>query len=142
MKKRKYPVVNVGTSSVLTIFVILAMVTFAALTYMSARKDARFNEQKLQSAQEYQTAAALARKQIAAIDQTLQESWQNGSFESTLDTDYSFSVPCGDTRELKVTLIPCLPDENEGRLYKITCFKTVSTTEWEGESSLNLMDIE
>ena len=42
--------------------------------------------------------------------------------------------------ELQVTLIPVLPEENQGRLYRITSFKEVNTEEWEGNSSLNLLD--
>ncbi len=44
MKKTRYPIMNMGTISILTIFIILCMVTFAALTYISTRRDASFTD--------------------------------------------------------------------------------------------------
>lgn len=45
MNKKKYPVVNIGTTSILTVFVILCMVTFAALSLLTANRNARYNDQ-------------------------------------------------------------------------------------------------
>ena len=79
-KKKRYPVINIGTASILTVFVVLAMVTFATLTYMTARRDARFNQQKLDSASAWYDAAGQARERIAKIDQELRKSYEDGTF--------------------------------------------------------------
>lgn len=140
MNQKKYPMVNIGTASILTVFVILAMVTFAVLTYMSARKDSRYTEQAVDAAQQYQDAVNQAYEKIAEIDASLLESYENGSFEEMLHQDFTFSVPSSDTSELHVTLVPCLPSENDGALYRITSFQEVSTEHWENDSTLKLME--
>ena len=53
MKKKKFPVINTGAASVLTVFVILAMVAFALLTYMTARKNAAFSQDFADAARAY-----------------------------------------------------------------------------------------
>ena len=45
MKKTRYPVMNMGTVSILTIFIVLCMVTFATLSFISTNKDAAFTRQ-------------------------------------------------------------------------------------------------
>lgn len=139
MKQKKYPMVNLGTASILTVFIILAMVTFATLSYMSARKDAGYTSQAVTSSQQYQNAVNQAYEKIAEIDTSLFESYQSGNFESQLDTDYSFSIPISDTSELQVVLTPCLPSENEGGLYRITTFQEVRTKQWKNDSTLQLL---
>lgn len=140
MKRKKYPMVNIGTASILTVFVILAMVTFAVLTYMSARKDSRYTEEALETATEHQEAVHLAYEKIAKIDSALQKSYEEGNFENELTQNYTFSIPSSDTSRLYVTLTPCLPSENDGVLYKITSFQEVNTEEWENDSTLKLME--
>lgn len=139
MKKKKYPMVNLGTASILTIFIILALVTFATLSYISARKDAGYTNQAVTSSQQYQDAVNQAYEKIAEIDASLFESYQSGNFESQLDTDYSFSIPISDASELQVVLTPCLPSENEGGLYRITTFQEVRTKQWKNDSTLQLL---
>ena len=55
MKKKKgFPITNAGTASVLTVFVVLAMVAFALLAYMSARRGAGYCLQFAQDALSFQ----------------------------------------------------------------------------------------
>lgn len=67
MKKKKFPVINTGAASVLTVFVILAMVAFALLTYMTARKNAAFSQDFADAARAYQEAEAQAWEEIAGL---------------------------------------------------------------------------
>lgn len=138
MNQKKYPIVNVGTASILTVFIILAMVTFAALTYMSARKDSKYAEQSAETARKYQDAVNQAYEKIAEIDEELEAHYEAGDFESLLNKDYTFSVPVSDSSELHVTLVPFQPED--GKLYRITSFREVRTEDWENDSTLKLME--
>ena len=109
MKKTKYPVMNMGTVSILTIFILLCMVTFAALTCISARKDAAFAEQLADRTTAYYSAVSEASRRIGELDASFREAWENGSWED-LEDRVSFSVPVEEGRELQVTLEPCQPD--------------------------------
>ena len=139
-KKKTFPITNAGTASVLTVFVVLAMVAFALLAYMSARRGAGYSRQFTEEAQAWQEARSQAFEKIASIDREFYEAYENGTFSELLQEEYGFSIPFEEGRELQVTLIPVLPEENQGRLYRITSFKEVNTEEWEGSSSLNLLD--
>ena len=60
MKKTRYPIMNMGTISILTIFIILCMVTFAALTYISTRRDASFTDRLASRTSGYYAAVSEA----------------------------------------------------------------------------------
>lgn len=139
-KKKTFPITNAGTASVLTVFVVLAMVAFALLAYMSARRGAGYSRQFTEEAQAWQEAKARAFEKIASIDQEFYEAYENGTFPELLQEEYGFSIPLEKGKELQVTLIPVLPAENQGHFYRITSFQEVNTEEWEGSNSLNLLD--
>lgn len=46
MEKSRKPILGVGTSSILLIFVLLCMITFAVLSLVSARSDYRLSQKK------------------------------------------------------------------------------------------------
>ena len=104
MKKKKFPVINTGAASVLTVFVILAMVAFALLTYMTARKNAAFSQDFADAARAYQEAEAQAWEEIARIDQELQTAWSEGTISEIAGTENAFTDPCGEEKELQVEL--------------------------------------
>lgn len=139
-KKKKFPITNAGTASVLTVFVVLAMVAFALLAYMSARRGTEYSRQFAKEAQAWQKAKAQAFEKIASIDKELYDAYENGRFSDLVQKEYTFSIPIGDEKELQVILIPGLPEENQGHFYKITSFKEITTEEWEGKNSLHLLD--
>lgn len=139
MKQKKYPIVNLGTISLLTIFIILAMLTFATLTYMSARKDAKYNEQSMKSAIEYQTAVNTAYQEIAQIDQSLYTDFTVGTFLASPDTTYPINVAVSEDSKLEILLTAKNPEQNNGSLYEITEFKKVNTKQFKQDDTLNLL---
>lgn len=138
MNKKKLPLTNIGTASILTVFVVLCMVAFSLLSYMNARKDADFNQQLKEKTDAYYAASSQAYEKIAMIDQELLKAWQNKTLDS-MEPTYSFSVPVDDTHVLEVELTVYHPQDNEGSLYRITRFQEVSTSSWDGDENLNLM---
>lgn len=138
MKKTRYPVMNMGTVSILTIFIILCMVTFATLTYISTRKDASFADQLAERTIAYYTAAGEAHRRIAKIDGELRQAWEDGTWQNTQKT-YEFSVPVEEGRELYVALEACNPDQEDGSFFRILQFREVSTEEWDGDTSLPVL---
>ena len=139
-KKKTFPVTNAGTASILTVFVILAMVAFALLAYMSARRGAGYSGQFVWEAQSWQEARTQAFEKIANFDREFYDAYENGTFGELLQEEYSFSIPFEEGKELQVTLVPYLPSENQGHLYRITAFQEVTTKELKGSNSLDLLD--
>lgn len=140
MNQKKYPIMNVGTASILTVFIVLAMMTFATLTYMSARKDAHYAQESAEASRQYQEAVNQAYAQIAGIDANLLNHYRAGTFDALVGTDYSFTVPITDDAQLQVTLVPCQLEN--GSLYRITSFQKVRTKQWENDNTLPLMELQ
>lgn len=140
MNKKKYPVVNIGTVSVLTVFVILCMVTFAALSLLTASRGARYNEQVQKRTGAWYQAATAAYETIAGIDQELSELWSAGQWDKAEKT-YSFTVPIDDSSELSVRLTTHAPTKSDPTLYSVTEFREIHTKEWQGDNSMELLPI-
>ena len=138
MKKTRYPVMNMGTVSILTIFIVLCMVTFATLSFISTNKDAAFTRQIADRTTAYYAASSEANRQIAGITEQLKLKWENGTYAEMPET-YTISVPVDEQKLLRVVLTPCRPDEAEGAYCQITEFKEISSEDWEGDEHLPVL---
>ena len=76
-KKRELPL-NVGTSSVLFIFVILCLVSFAILSLSSAMSDYKLSKRVVENSQAYYDACNEAEEQLASFDKTLKDLYDTG----------------------------------------------------------------
>ena len=138
MKKTKYPVMNMGTVSILTIFIILCMVTFAVLTYLNTQKDAAFAGQLAERTSAYYAAVSEANRKIADADAAFRDAWENGEWEA-LEPELKFSVPIEDGKELQVMLEPYRSAEESGKYYRILQFQEVATDDWQPDQSLPVL---
>ena len=68
MKKKSLPVTNIGTISLMMIFIVLCMVTFAALSLSSAAGDARAGQKMQAHLEEYYNASNEAEALLAKAD--------------------------------------------------------------------------
>ena len=150
MNKNKRGGVNVGTSSVLVSFVLLCMVSFAALTYLSAHSDYNLSQQTAQRTTEYYEANKMAEIYMANIEGLLSKSLKScrnaGDYYSAIpdlfaDNDsvlvseeenrdnpvtLSYTVPINDTLELNVTLKAHYPDDEDHSLFSIESWNTAA----------------
>lgn len=67
---------NIGASSLLVIFLILCLVTFAILTLTSAKSDADFAEKLAHHKTNYYAACNTAESTLDEIDAVLADAWQ------------------------------------------------------------------
>ena len=82
-EKAPTPFFNIGASSLLVIFLILCLVTFAILTLTSAKSDADFAEKLAHHKTNYYAACNTAESTLDEIDAVLADAWQRS------DTDTS-----------------------------------------------------
>lgn len=75
-QKRPVGGVNVGTSSILIIFILLCLVTFATLSVVSAQADYTLSEKTAASVTAYYEACNQAEARLADVDAALQKVWQ------------------------------------------------------------------
>lgn len=111
------PFLNIGSASLLVVFLVLCLVIFAVLTLTSAQSDYRFSERLADRRTAYYTACNQAEEQIAALcaDGTL----------SHLTEAYAFQVTINGRQALSVVLEP---DGDGG--FTVSSWQTVHTADW------------
>jgi hypothetical protein len=164
MRKQPSIGVSVGASSILVIFVMLCLTTFATLSLVSANRDFILSQKTAESTTLYYSADSLAEARLAEIDQILQDAQaasnnrssylalckealaaesgvevfdRAGGEEGNLQLGYT--VPAGESAELQVRLQVLYPPQDGARYQKLN-WSTHSTIEWEGDSSADLWD--
>ena len=163
MKKKNLPITNIGTVTLLMVFIILCMITLAALSLSSSSRDAEMGEKSAHRITEYYTASNKAEELLAAIDNAFAHAYGNASndeeyyrmireelssadvnanlTEDTLSVD--FQVDINDSQALSV-LIDVLPrhqvkETDAASFYNILSWQVIRTGTWEGDDSLQLI---
>lgn len=159
--KAPAPFFNIGASSLLVIFLILCLVTFAILTLTSARSDEQFARRLADRKSDYYAACNTAENYLDAIDaiigkatadtldfaetaSRLTEWSQQAQLPLTMDFDteaptVAFQVAIDDQQNLCVTLTLSPTVAPGDTYYHISQWQVVSSGEWNGDQTLNLM---
>ena len=144
-KKREFRV-NVGTSSILLIFIILCLVAFATLSIVSASADYKLSRKVADRTANYYEAANQAERYIASIDKTLQNVYSVAEDEeayfATVGRTKSYLIPISDLQSLSVKLELLYPTTAEDTFYRIISWQVITTGELEYENTYNLITIE
>ncbi|MDO5590664.1 MAG: hypothetical protein Q4F98_06365 [Lachnospiraceae bacterium] len=157
-KRKTFPITNIGSVTLLMIFIVLCMITFAALSLSSAASDAKATEKSIRHTKKYYKATSLAEETVADIDSFLKESrnhtsgkaqyfqhiknkYKNNAHikiaESSKGLTLTFLTKMNEKQALKTTLRILDPADNER--YTITSWQTIATTKWRGDNSLHLL---
>ena len=152
-KKTSRPLLTTGTSTLLLIFVSLCLLTFAVLSFLSARADQNLSRKTAERTSAYYEACNQAEDRLGETDRMLEKLWQETVNEKAYfqavretfeDMDFdeesrmlSFSVPLTDTQVLTVTLKLRTP-ESGSTFYTISDWKTVNTAEWTADTRQNV----
>lgn len=155
-KNRPRTGLSVGICSILVIFVLLCLVTFAVLSLVSARADKALSEKNLQHVTDYYTAETAAYARLAEIDELLaenrtaeQEAYLDGC-ESALqaagfttrrtekDLFVDYACPVTDRQQLTVSLrvICAEPSAEPTACYSIECWAVESEGDWQPADGL------
>lgn len=76
MSKRKYPTINIGSSSMLVVFIILCLVTFSVLSVASANNDRKYSEKIADRTTAYYKASNKAEEFLSQIDDKLKQVYE------------------------------------------------------------------
>lgn len=152
-KKTSRPLLTTGTSTLLLIFVSLCLLTFAVLSFLSARADQNLSRKTAERTSAYYEACNQAEDRLGETDRMLEKIWQETANEKAYfqavretfeDMDFdeenrmlSFSVPLTDTQVLTVTLKLRTP-ESGSTFYTISGWKTVNTAGWTADTRQNV----
>ena len=135
--------INIGLSSLLLIFTVLCLVSFATLAIASACADKRLNDKITERTRAYYAACNTAEEDIAACDGKLCASYKTGVSEdgyfSKWGHSIDISVPINDTQSLNVTLTVLFPSDKNGPFYRIASWKTENTGTTELDTTLPVL---
>lgn len=134
---------GVGSSSILVIFVILCLVSFATLSIVSANADYKLSSKVLNRSTAYYEATNQAEHSLAQLDKTLQNIYENSSSEeeyfNSVGENKSFAIPISDLQTLEICVKILYPKTAEETFYQIKSWQVVVTGDLDYESTLNVI---
>lgn len=131
---------GIGSSSILVIFVILCLVSFAALSIVSANADFKLSKKVLDRTTAYYEASNQAEAALARLDETLSAVYATSASEEayfeTAGHCKSFVIPLSDLQALEVVVSIEYPRSSADAFYSIKSWQVIITGEWDYEGTL------
>jgi len=154
VKKNFSVSVGIGAPSLITIFLVLSLVSFSVLSYMTSNADYRFSKNLEERVTSYYAACNISEEKIAEIETALTAVYQNSTEQTYFDnakkalSEYSisaeniltFRTQVRDSQDLQVSLRLQYPQSPEDPLYIISEWLLIQTGEWVPDNSLNLLE--
>lgn len=134
---------GIGSSSILVIFVILCMVSFATLSIVSANADHKLSTKVLDRTTDYYMACNQAEQSLAQLDQTLLSLYESCDTEAeyyeAAGHTKSFLIPISDLQSLEVSVTIHYPTSDTDTFYTIDTYRVIITGDLEYEGNLELL---
>ena len=144
-RKKETTGVNVGTSSLLLVFVVMCLVSFATLATVSARADKKLNDKVVERTAGYYDACNQAEDRLADIDNTLKTLYESGvnsdDYFAQAGQNIDFAIPVSDVQTLDVSVKVNYPAAAGETFYTVTRWKleTTGSLVEEEKQTLNLL---
>lgn len=130
MRKKGMPVMNVGISLLILVFMTLALLTFSVLALENAVADKRLSQKAADHTTAYYSAADRIQEQIADRMQEAEEQ------DLAAGTQFSFEEEVADGQMLTVSVVLTEVDGEKG--FDVTRWQLRSSDEWEADRSLDV----
>jgi cell division protein FtsL len=146
--KKRVPVTQIGTVSLLMIFIVLCMVIFAVLALSETARDYAFSQKLAEHTTQYYEASGQAEQLLAQIDTRLKNDGILADFSDlTITMEYQeetlllqYQVDLNDSQALSVVLrIPASDTSRNGSRFDVISWREIQTTQWQGENTLKLI---
>ena len=141
MNKKNIPVVNVGISLLILIFMTLSLLTFSVLSLENAVADRRLSRKMAEHTSSYYAAVSRVQEQLAEQMRTAADEGLPAG------TQFSFAQEVSDGQQLVVTVRltddrtggeNADTEEEETSAYTVTQWQLMSAEDWEADRSLNV----
>lgn len=160
MNKKKTTFFSAGISTILLVFILLCLITFAVLSLTTANTDYKLSRITAERTREYYGAQIEAAEKLKEIDGLLLEQYNNSrnqdEFEKNIlqnmtgEPDFhtentrdgiriTFSQKIGEEKMLEAELAVCYPEKEGDSLYRIQRWQSVPDIRWEPETALPVM---
>lgn len=142
-KKRSYGM-NIGSSSLVLIFVILCLISFAALSIASANADYKLSTNVLKHSESYYAACNEAETDLAALDMKLADIYnktdsKDSYFEEVGVTSLIMQYSLGELQALQVEVRVLYPEASGERFYEVRKWVVVTSDNIEYDDSLPVL---
>lgn len=164
-KKTSFSFIHMGAPSLLMIFLVLCLFTFALLSLSSAKNNLALSQESADRIQEYYKATSLAEQALEQIDTILADAYAvsgqktdtyqkeitkqmdpfslDGITNTTVDFTgeegrLCFQVPVNDSQQLSVILSLPAPSDCKDGYYHISQWLVEDTGSWDGDDSYQL----
>ena len=131
--KKKQFGMNIGSASILLVFVILCLVSFAVLSIVSANADNKLSARVLERTSAYYAACNQAEQSLAGMDNTLRRIYASSDSEdayfASVGHGKSYVIPISDLQSLQVTIDSLYPQTDDDSFYRITAWQILNTEE-------------
>ncbi|WP_026497140.1 hypothetical protein [Butyrivibrio sp. WCD3002] len=122
---------HIGAASIMLIFMVLGLISFATLTFVNSRADFVLSSKMKQRSDSYYDACHRANAFIAKTASSLEKSYMLSSSEDAFYNmvgaeSFSESFPINDTQTLDITVIPTYPDASDEPVYTVTSYRVVT----------------
>ena len=118
--------VNVGSSSILLIFVILCLISFATLSIVSANADAKLSRRVVERTTAYYEACNQAQADITSLDDTLAAIYADSFDEEEYFMAVGHKKTCTFTISDLQTLDILYPRQEGDPFYRITSWQVLT----------------
>lgn len=140
MKKKVSTPLNIGTSSILFIFVILCLISFAILSLVSSMSDYKLSKSVADNTTAFYEATNYIEEQLSQTEDMLKTLYDTGisrvGYFEEAGTERTFAYPISDIQTLSVEIDFLYPDEPGEGFYKITSWQVITTGSLEYDDSL------
>jgi uncharacterized protein YpmB len=151
---------NFGFSSILLTFVMICIITFSALTLLTANSDYRLSRKVADRNNAYYEAQETAYEILSETDTALAEAYSlssdresyyrlaaenlsendNGTLSAKDDQSvYAFEVSISEEQYLQVELLICYPENAQDAFYQILKWQSIHVTTTAEDQNLNLI---
>jgi hypothetical protein len=151
---------NFGFSSILLTFVMICMMTFSALTLLTANSDYRLSTKVATRNTSYYEAEEAAYARLAEIDTALAAAYQKSDDSETYyrlsaealsengagtlsaeggQTTYSYEISASEEQSLRVELLICYPENSKDGFYQIQKWQSIHIASTTEDQILHLM---
>ena len=142
-KEKLHFSLGIGSASILIIFVILCLVSFATLSVCSANADLKLSTKVLSRNTAYYEAVDKAEHMLAQLDNTLIKVYSSALNEeeyfATVGRNKSFLIPISDLQSLEINVTIQYPRKSDDTFYVVDCFHVIITGELDYDESLPVL---
>lgn len=142
-KDTTFPI-NIGSSSILLVFVVLCLVAFATLSIVSANADAKLSAKIAERSQAYYQAQNQAVLCLGALDHSLAEAYEASTsteeYFTMVGQEKTYHFPLSDMQSLSIKVNIIYPENPGDTFYEITSWQVITTSNVEYENSMIIID--